>query len=105
MPSVKPVPVIVTVVPPAIGPTDGLTPVTVGAGALTVMLYVLLTVPPRESVAVTVNVSVPVAVGVPVMFKVFVPLAGTIRPATAFWMLLTVNVLFPVPPPAVIVWT
>ncbi len=59
---------------------------------------------PRESVAVTVNVSVPAAVGVPVMASVPLPPAGTLRPLMAFWMLLTTSMTLPVPPLAVIVW-
>jgi len=45
-----------------------------------------------------VKVSVPVAVGVPVIVSVSVPLLGTFRPGTAFWMLLTTRDLLPVPP-------
>ena len=55
--------------------------------------------------AVTVNVSVPAAVGVPPTTRVVVPLAGTVNPGMAFWMLLTVSVSVPVPPLAVIVWS
>ena len=56
------------------------------------------------SVAVTVKVSVPVAVGVPVIASEPLPLAGTVRPVMAFWILLTVKRHVPVPPLAVIVW-
>ena len=36
LPATNPVPVSVTLVPPAVGPADGLTPVTVGGGSVQV---------------------------------------------------------------------
>ena len=61
-------------------------------------------VAPTWSVAVMVKVSVPVAVGVPVMVMALVPLPGRVKPAMAFWTLLTTRLLLPVPPEAVMVW-
>ena len=46
----------------------------------------------------TVKVSVPAAVGVPLIARLPVPLAGTVRPAIAPWILLTARVTVPVPP-------
>jgi hypothetical protein len=55
---VKLVPVIVTEVPPAVGPLTGLTDVTVGAGTVTVTLivFVITAVP---SLTCTVKLSLP----------------------------------------------
>ena len=58
----------------------------------------------RGSVAVTVKVSVPVVMGVPVMVSVLVPLLGTVRPAIALMMLVTVRVEVPLTPVAAMVW-
>ena len=57
---VKLVPVIVTMVPPAVGPAVGATCVTVGAGALTVAVPVAVPVEPPTSAIDTVVVKLPV---------------------------------------------
>ena len=66
--------------------------------------YEVVVVAPTESVAVTLKVTVPAPVGVPVMASTLVPLAGMAKPGMAPTILLTVSVLSPVPPVAVIVW-
>ena len=60
---------------------------------------------PTLSTAWTVKVIVPVAVGVPLMFSVFVSPSGIkTDPAMEPLTLLTVSVMSPVPPLAVMVW-
>ena len=78
------VPVIVTLVPPAVGPADGLTLVTTGRGGLTVAVPVALAVEPPTSLIVIVVVNEPVLeyVCVPVTLKPPPALVATV-PAVA----------------------
>src|ERR1044072_2443671 len=73
-PVMKPVPLMVTDLPPAVLPDGGVTDVTLPIGCATTLTFTdFVSVQPLEFVTVTCSVSVPIAPAVKVMLLVPVP--------------------------------